>query len=148
MTLDKKSWGFRRDIQAGDVLTLGELVATLARTISCNGNLLINIGPDANGRILPIFAERLEQFGEFVDKNSEAIFGTKPWIHQNDSTTIWYTSRVRSTEDLHPYRFYNPQSAANTIIYAFLLQIPKDNTVVLESVKPTDKVFLWKVFLN
>ena len=33
---------------------------------SCGGNLLMNIGPTADGRIVPIFEERLRQMGTFM----------------------------------------------------------------------------------
>jgi hypothetical protein len=33
MTLDKKSWGFRREAKLGDYLTIKELLTTLAETV-------------------------------------------------------------------------------------------------------------------
>ena len=58
---------------------------------SCGGNLLMNIGPTKDGRIVPIFEERLRQFGAWMKVNGEAIYSSKPWTHQNDTTTpgIW-----------------------------------------------------------
>ena len=32
---------------------------------SCGGNLIVNIGATADGRIIPIFEERLRQMGEY-----------------------------------------------------------------------------------
>ncbi|GBM85563.1 Alpha-L-fucosidase [Araneus ventricosus] len=91
MTLDKKSWGLRRNANLSDYLTIEELVATLAETVSCGGNLLINVGPTHDGQIIPIFEERLRQLGDWMKINGEAIYGTKPWKDQNDTITpgVW-----------------------------------------------------------
>ena len=60
-------------------------------TISCGGNILINVGPTHDGRIVPIFEERLLQLGAWLDVNGEAVYSSKPWTYQNDTHTpdIW-----------------------------------------------------------
>lgn len=63
MTLDKHSWGNRRDMRASEVCTAYEIIEQLARTVACNGNLLLNIGPDMHGRIPTIFEDRLDEIG-------------------------------------------------------------------------------------
>uniref|UniRef100_A0A0N4ZQ65 Putative alpha-L-fucosidase n=1 Tax=Parastrongyloides trichosuri TaxID=131310 RepID=A0A0N4ZQ65_PARTI len=126
MTLDRKSWGYRRDINSNDIYTVEEVIDSLVRTISCNGNFLLNIGPDSNGRISPIFEERLRDLGLWVNDNSEAIFNTIPWIHQSDSidNTTWYTYKKLSMPKMIHFKRQN----VNTV-YAFILQIP-DNLII------------------
>lgn len=99
MSLDRKSWGYRRNMELSDIVTIQELIATLAETVSCGGNLLVNIGPTQDGIIPPIFEERLRQMGLWMKVNSESIYGSKPWRYQNDSTTagVWYTTLTIST---------------------------------------------------
>lgn len=63
MTIDRKSWGYRRNAALNDYMSINELVKELAITVSCGGNLLMNIGPTKDGIIAPIFEERLRQMG-------------------------------------------------------------------------------------
>uniref|UniRef100_A0A8C3RR42 Alpha-L-fucosidase n=1 Tax=Chelydra serpentina TaxID=8475 RepID=A0A8C3RR42_CHESE len=88
MTIDKRSWGYRRNTQLSDYLTIEEL--QLVETVSCGGNLLMNIGPTHDGRIDVIFQERLRQMGVWLSVNGEAIYGTKPWRTQNDSLIHYF----------------------------------------------------------
>ncbi|XP_037088159.1 alpha-L-fucosidase-like [Pollicipes pollicipes] len=95
MTVDRYSWGYRRDISLASIRSMEELTRELAETVSCGGNLLLNVGPTHDGRIVPIFEERLRQMGQWLNISGEAIYASRPWVHQNDSVTpgVWYTQR-------------------------------------------------------
>ena len=64
---------------------------------SCGGNILINVGPTADGMISPAFEERLRQLGSWLKVNGEAIYKSKPWSYQNDTITkgIWFEHALR-----------------------------------------------------
>ena len=70
MTVDTVSWGIRRDIHLRAILTMDELLTTVIETISCGGNMLINVGPTREGNILPIFQERLKSLGDWLKVNT------------------------------------------------------------------------------
>ncbi|XP_005043944.1 PREDICTED: plasma alpha-L-fucosidase [Ficedula albicollis] len=93
MSIDRSSWGYRRDARLPDYLAIEDLVQQLAETVSCGGNLLMNIGPTHDGRIPVVFEERLRQVGTWLKVNGGAIYGTKPWRAQNDTLApgVWYT---------------------------------------------------------
>jgi alpha-L-fucosidase len=50
------------------------VVRMLTECVSKNGNLLLNVGPDAKGRIPRESAEILEQVGRWMDENGESIY--------------------------------------------------------------------------
>ncbi|VDL70231.1 unnamed protein product [Nippostrongylus brasiliensis] len=135
MTLDRYSWGHRRTLKSSDVYTVTELIAQLARTISCGGNLLLNVGPDMHGKIPAIFEDRLRELGKFINLHKEAIYGTKPWIYQNDTGNVWYTSKIHSN-NLASGRLFNPQIEHATVVYAWVLDEPKGD-IRLDHVKTT-----------
>ena len=124
MELDRYSWGYRRDAKLADYFSLHELLTEVAETVSCGGNILINIGPTHDGRIIPIYEERLRQLGQWLKVNGDAIYSSKPWSHQNDTITknIWYTSQI---------------SGDDVTVYAILLFWPDDNTITLGAPVPS-----------
>lgn len=91
MTLDKPSWGYRRNAPLKDYLSDHDLIKTLVETISCGGNLLVTLGPTHDGRIPIVFEERLTTLGQWLGLHGDAVYGTKPWVVQNDSVAgdVW-----------------------------------------------------------
>ena len=59
------------------ILSVEKLVSLLVSTVANNGNLLINVGPKADGTIPEIQAEKLRGLGQWISKNGEAIYGTR-----------------------------------------------------------------------
>jgi alpha-L-fucosidase len=70
------SYGYNRNEDAGDYNSRQVLLRLLSTICGNGGNLLLDIGPTADGRIPPIMQERLLQIGEWLGKNGAAIYGT------------------------------------------------------------------------
>ena len=70
------SFGYNRNEIRENFLTGKELVHMLAEIVSKNGNLLLNVGPQADGTIEEAQANTLLQAGEWLAVNGEAIYGT------------------------------------------------------------------------
>ncbi|CAG5122113.1 unnamed protein product [Candidula unifasciata] len=118
MTIDTRSWGFRRNAALSDYLTIEELLQTFITTVSCGGNMLMNVGPPSHGFISPIYEERLRQMGSWLKVNGEGIYSSKPWSYQNDTLTqgVWYTSKTNTS---------------GTDVYAFIFDWPSTSVLSL-----------------
>lgn len=116
MTIDKLSWGHRGEAKLKDFMTSVELVRELVVTVACNGNLLVNVGPNKYGTIEAIFAERLMDMGKWLKTNGKSIYGTRPWIYQNETADIWYTMKTTS--------------ALRASIFVHVLEYPFDTNVI------------------
>lgn len=55
-----------------------ELIENLVEIRAKGGNYLLNIGPDAKGRIPELAEARLKDISEWMAVNSEAVYATKP----------------------------------------------------------------------
>jgi len=87
-----KSYGYNRMEAATDYRSANELVHLLVDTVNKGGNLLLDVGPTADGRIPVIMQERLLAMGAWLKVNGEAIYGSHPW-RQISEGDVRYTSR-------------------------------------------------------
>jgi alpha-L-fucosidase len=87
-----KSFGYNRMETVEDYKSESELVHLLVNTVANGGNLLLDIGPTADGRIPVIMQERLLQIGAWLKMNGDAIYGTRPW-RQTSEGNVRYTGK-------------------------------------------------------
>ncbi|MEP6582893.1 MAG: alpha-L-fucosidase [Ginsengibacter sp.] len=73
------SYGYNRNEQLSDYKSSHDLILMLIDVVSRGGNLLLDIGPTADGRIPVIMQQRLIDMGNWLNINGEAIYGTTPW---------------------------------------------------------------------
>ena len=73
------SYGYNRNEQLSDYKTSHNLILMLVDIVSRGGNLLLDIGPTADGRIPVIMQQRLKDIGDWLKINGEAIYGTKAY---------------------------------------------------------------------
>ena len=73
------SFGYNRFEEVRHYLTSAQCVELLAETAARGGNLKLNVGPAADGRIPVIMQERLLDMGRWLAVNGEAIYATDAW---------------------------------------------------------------------
>jgi alpha-L-fucosidase len=89
------SYGFNRAENLEDYKTSGQLVHLLIDRVSRGGNLILNVGPAADGTIPVIMQERLLEIGNWLKINGEAIYSTHHWdaAPKVDKNTTTYFTR-------------------------------------------------------
>lgn len=73
------SFGYNRDEDLADYATAQELVLMLCDIVSMGGNLCLNVGPSADGKIPVIQQQRLMEIGSWLKVNGEAIYGSRKY---------------------------------------------------------------------
>ncbi|MBL9190969.1 MAG: alpha-L-fucosidase [Opitutaceae bacterium] len=71
------SYGLNRAERVNDYKSSREFILVLVDLVSRGGNLLLDIGPAADGTIPPLMEQRLLEMGDWLKVNGEAIYGTR-----------------------------------------------------------------------
>jgi alpha-L-fucosidase len=116
-----RSFGYNRAEGEKETIAKDALIYLLVDIVSKNGNLLLDVGPEADGTIPAVQIDRLDALGAWLKVNGAAIYGTRPW-----------TRAEGETGDRRKVRFTKNGST----VYAVILGEPSGKTVVLRDVQP------------
>jgi alpha-L-fucosidase len=88
-----RSFGYNRNENVDDYRSAKDLIQLLVDMTAQGGNLLLDVGPTADGRIPVIMQQRLVEMGDWLKVNGEAIYGTRPWKQPADGNLVRYTRK-------------------------------------------------------
>jgi alpha-L-fucosidase len=75
LNLNGSSWGYNT---AQHLMSFKAVVQMLVNVVDRGGNMLLNVGPDPDGVIPAAHVNRLKEVGDWLSKNQESIYGTRP----------------------------------------------------------------------
>jgi alpha-L-fucosidase len=105
------SFGFNQNEGPEQTIKEEELIHLLVDVVSKNGNLLLNVGPKADGTIPSIQLSRLHALGRWLSVNGEAIYGTRPWERAEGETSEGIDVRfTRQGDSIYAILFAKPLS--------------------------------------
>jgi alpha-L-fucosidase len=115
------SWGY---VKNDEYRSTKSLIDELVDVVSKNGNLLLNVGPRADGTISPEAQAILIEMGMWLKANGEAIYGTRPWLMYGEGPTKVHSSALNTdSQEFTPedIRF----TSRGHVLYAIALGWPE-----------------------
>ncbi len=129
-SITRNSWCYTTDL---DYKSSNEIISYLVDVVSKNGNLLLNIGPKADGTFTEETTAILTDVGSWLSINGEAIYDSKPWRYSAEGPTMetegQFSDGSATAYTSKDFRF----TAGNGCIYATCLQYPQDGNISIRS---------------
>ncbi len=130
------SWGYHRDEATWK--SPDQLIQMLVNTVSCGGNLLMNVGPTARGAFDDRAVRALQTYAEWMGLHARSIYGCTQSVFEapQDCRYTQHGNRVYLHVFAWPFRHLHLPGLAGKIEYAQLLHDASE-IKVLEA--PDDK---------
>ena len=123
------SWGYVANDEYRDA---GSLIDELVDVVSKNGNLLLNVGPRADGTIPEPVRKVLLQMGAWLRLNGEAIYGSRPWFVFGEGPHLAASSAMNTDRQQFTAADIRYTTRAGNL-YAIVLGWPANGEVRLQS---------------
>ena len=115
-----------------------EIICDMVDIVSKNGNLLLNIGPKADGTIPKEDADILSEIGEWLSVNGEAIYGSHVWRKYGEGPTQviegQFSDGIKKEFTSCDIRY----TCKGTNLYAIIMKCSEDGSYCIPSLGEQD----------
>jgi len=136
-SISDTSWGY---IENDTYKSPEQIIHLLIDVVAKNGNLLLNIGPRADGHIPDAARDTLLQMGAWLKTNGEAIYGSRPWHVFGEGPT----ETANGTFSESRAKPYTAQDFRFTVkdghLYALQMAWPESGSATITSIRKEQSV--------
>ncbi|KAI1302902.1 alpha-L-fucosidase [Xylaria venustula] len=116
MGMDPYSYGYNAATPDSAYMNASTLIRTLVDVVSKNGNLLLDVGPRADGTIVQPEVDSLREAGRWIRSHGEALFNTTYWFVQTEVIGDGLNVRFTQTDDAFYLLFLDRPVVENGIV--------------------------------
>lgn len=144
----RNSWCYTDTL---DYKSSNEIICYLLDVVSKNGNLLLNVGPKADGSFAEKDLSILRDIGNWLSINGEAVYESKPWRYAAEGPTTetegQFSDAAAADYTDRDFRF----TAGRGCIYAACLNYPDSGNITIKSLAKSadaDKPYFHGIIRN
>lgn len=131
MTIPPNGWGYMKDWSGLYIKTPDDILELLMRSVSMNGNFVLNFGPDGQGKMHPGEDRIASEVGRWMKVNGEAVYGARHadlpetglGYYTRKENTLYLTVFNRPVNDI--VRIAVPKNAGQVPVSATILGMGK-----------------------
>ena len=135
----KNSWCYTEN---NEFKKAKDILCDLVDIVSKNGNLLLNVGPRADGTITEEDQAVLLEIGEWLKTNGEAIYGSRTWRFSWEGPTKIQEGQFTDSKDKvftsEDFRF----TVKGDSVYVFALNYPDTGKITIQTLGVSDALKL------
>jgi alpha-L-fucosidase len=132
-SLSSHSWGY---VEHDEYRSAKSLIHQLVDAVAKNGNLLLNVGPKADGTIPEQARSILLEMGAWLSTNGEAVYGSRPFLVFGEGPTKAPKNPTQMNSDVQSYTpsdIRYTTSGDGSVLYAFVMGAPSGYALTLHT---------------